>query len=104
MAARAHDVAAIALRGRSACLNFADSTGRLTIPASSDNKDIRKAAAEAAEAFRRPLEFTRKAFQGENMPLKCHRICSMWMRKHISTCRDYLQIRPKERCYVRLNV
>lgn len=52
MAARAHDVAAIALRGRSACLNFADSAWRLPSPASSDPKDIQKAAAEAAESFR----------------------------------------------------
>ncbi|KAL0400802.1 UNVERIFIED_CONTAM: Dehydration-responsive element-binding protein 1D [Sesamum latifolium] len=52
MAARAHDVAAMALRGRSACLNFADSAWRLPVPASADAKDIRKAAAEAAEAFR----------------------------------------------------
>ncbi|KAL8141513.1 hypothetical protein V2J09_014545 [Rumex salicifolius] len=52
MAARAHDVAAIALRGRSACLNFADSAWRLPIPASSDTKDIQRAAAEAAELFR----------------------------------------------------
>lgn len=52
MAARAHDVAAIALRGRSACLNFADSTWRLPIPASHDVKDIQRAAAEAAETFR----------------------------------------------------
>ncbi|KAL8519410.1 hypothetical protein ACS0TY_010375 [Phlomoides rotata] len=52
MAARAHDVAAIALRGRSACLNFADSAWRLPVPASSDAKDIQKTAMEAAEAFR----------------------------------------------------
>ncbi|XVF09785.1 hypothetical protein REPUB_Repub07fG0126200 [Reevesia pubescens] len=52
MAARAHDVAAISLRGRSACLNFADSAWRLPVPASSDPKDIQKAATEAAEAFR----------------------------------------------------
>ncbi|KFK29050.1 hypothetical protein AALP_AA7G082100 [Arabis alpina] len=51
MAARAHDVAAIALRGRSACLNFADSAWRLRIPESSCAKDIQKAAAEAAVAF-----------------------------------------------------
>ncbi|KDP22330.1 hypothetical protein JCGZ_26161 [Jatropha curcas] len=55
MAARAHDVAALALRGRSACLNFADSSWRLPVPASSDPKDIQKAAAEAARAFR-PVE------------------------------------------------
>nr|POF07485.1 dehydration-responsive element-binding protein 1b [Quercus suber] len=52
MAARAHDVAAIALRGRSACLNFADSTWRLPVPKSTAAKDIQRAAAEAAELFR----------------------------------------------------
>nr|AKF15858.1 dehydration-responsive element-binding protein 1D [Coffea canephora]AKF15864.1 dehydration-responsive element-binding protein 1D [Coffea canephora]AKF15865.1 dehydration-responsive element-binding protein 1D [Coffea canephora]AKF15866.1 dehydration-responsive element-binding protein 1D [Coffea canephora]AKF15868.1 dehydration-responsive element-binding protein 1D [Coffea canephora] len=52
MAARAHDVAAIALRGRSACLNFADSAWRLPVPESPEPKHIQKAAAEAAEAFR----------------------------------------------------
>ncbi|BAT94174.1 hypothetical protein LR48_Vigan02g215800 [Vigna angularis] len=52
MAARAHDVAALALRGRSACLNFADSANRLPVPATADPRDIQKAAAEAAEAFR----------------------------------------------------
>ncbi|XP_057809665.1 dehydration-responsive element-binding protein 1D-like [Salvia miltiorrhiza] len=52
MAARAHDVAALALRGRSACLNFADSAWRLPVPTSTDAKDIRRAAVQAAEAFR----------------------------------------------------
>ncbi|PIA49661.1 hypothetical protein AQUCO_01300436v1 [Aquilegia coerulea] len=54
MAARAHDVAALALRGRSACLNFADSMWRLPVPDSTDAKDIRKAASEAAELFKLP--------------------------------------------------
>ncbi|XP_010519227.1 PREDICTED: dehydration-responsive element-binding protein 1D-like [Tarenaya hassleriana] len=52
MAARAHDVAAIALRGRSgACLNFADSSWRVRIPDSASTKDIQRAAVEAAEAL-----------------------------------------------------
>ncbi|CAJ2666597.1 dehydration-responsive element-binding protein 1A-like [Trifolium pratense] len=52
MAARAHDVASMALRGRYACLNFADSAWRLPKPATTQAKDIQKAAALAAEAFR----------------------------------------------------
>ncbi|KAK7307832.1 hypothetical protein VNO77_41241 [Canavalia gladiata] len=51
MAARAHDVAALALRGKSACLNFADSAWRLTLPASTDSEEIRRAAQEAAQSF-----------------------------------------------------
>ncbi|NP_001303097.1 dehydration-responsive element-binding protein 1C-like [Brassica napus] len=51
IAARAHDVAAIALRGKSACLNFADSAWRLRIPETTCPKEIQKAAAEAALAF-----------------------------------------------------
>ncbi|KAJ4915593.1 Dehydration-responsive element-binding protein 1F [Raphanus sativus] len=56
MAARAHDVAALALRGRSACLNFADSAWRLPAPESTDPDVIRRVAAEAAEMFR-PTEY-----------------------------------------------
>ncbi|PIA50715.1 hypothetical protein AQUCO_01200144v1 [Aquilegia coerulea] len=56
MAARAHDVAALALRGRSACINFADSKKVLPIPDSNDSKDIQKAANEAAEMFRSTVE------------------------------------------------
>jgi EREBP-like factor len=52
MAARAHDVAALALRGSSACLNFADSAWSLRMPASTDAGEIRRAAAVAAEGFR----------------------------------------------------
>ncbi|CAK9311260.1 unnamed protein product [Citrullus colocynthis] len=61
MAARAHDVAAIALRGRSACLNFADSASTLPVPATVDPKDIQRAAAQAADAFRPPEDQLRPA-------------------------------------------
>ncbi|KAI9076943.1 hypothetical protein K1719_041105 [Acacia pycnantha] len=50
-AARAHDVAALALRGKSACLNFADSAWRFPVPASTDPDEIRRVAMEAVEAF-----------------------------------------------------
>ncbi|KAL5567799.1 hypothetical protein UlMin_024374 [Ulmus minor] len=60
MAARAHDVAAIALRGKAACLNFADSAWRLPVPATGEAKDIQKAALEAAEAFR-PMDLEEEA-------------------------------------------
>ncbi|XP_062233728.1 dehydration-responsive element-binding protein 1C-like [Phragmites australis] len=51
-AARAHDVAALALRGRTACLNFADSARLLRVdPATlTTPEDIRRAAIELAEA------------------------------------------------------
>ncbi|KAK1684850.1 hypothetical protein QYE76_045698 [Lolium multiflorum] len=53
MAARAHHVAALALRGRAACLNFSDSPRRLRVPPQGASHDeIRRAAVEAAELFR----------------------------------------------------
>ncbi|WOG91383.1 hypothetical protein DCAR_0310632 [Daucus carota subsp. sativus] len=66
MAARANDVAAIALRGETACLNFEDSVWRLPLPESSDVKDIQIAAAKAAEAFRPPEN---EMMSGENTSL-----------------------------------
>jgi EREBP-like factor len=57
MAARAHDVAAMALRGRGACLNFADSPRLLRVPpVGAGHDEIRRAAAEAAEQFRPALD------------------------------------------------
>ncbi|XP_042511183.1 dehydration-responsive element-binding protein 1D-like [Macadamia integrifolia] len=52
MAARAYDVAAIALRGKSATLNFLDSTWLLPRAKSATPKDIQLAALQAAESFR----------------------------------------------------
>jgi EREBP-like factor len=42
MAALAHDVAALALRGTSACLNLADSAWSVHLPASTDPSEIRR--------------------------------------------------------------
>ncbi|XP_068649624.1 dehydration-responsive element-binding protein 1E-like [Aristolochia californica] len=66
MAARAHDVAAMAFRGRSACINFADSAWLLPIPDTGDPRDIQKAAAEAAEMFRLPVDEQKTAFSTQN--------------------------------------
>ncbi|XP_065869303.1 dehydration-responsive element-binding protein 1A-like [Euphorbia lathyris] len=68
MAARAHDVAALALRGKSACLNFADSAWRLPVPDSTDPRDIQKAAAEAAKAFA-PVEETEAGSKNMEMEI-----------------------------------
>lgn len=57
MVARAHDVAAISLRGQLACLNFADLAWKLPILTSLKPKDIQKAATEAAEVFRPSLQY-----------------------------------------------
>ncbi|KAK7402084.1 hypothetical protein VNO78_14064 [Psophocarpus tetragonolobus] len=52
MAARAHDVGALAIRGTSAALNFPNSASLLPIVNSSSHKEIRAAAVQAAESFR----------------------------------------------------
>ncbi|CAI0476484.1 unnamed protein product [Linum tenue] len=67
MAARAHDVAALAYRGKSACLNFADSAWRLPVPASTDQLDVRRAAAEAAAMFRPGAEAEAAATPAEQV-------------------------------------
>ncbi|EAY86952.1 hypothetical protein OsI_08339 [Oryza sativa Indica Group] len=50
MAARAHDVAALAIKGRAAHLNFPDLAHELPRPATAAPKDVQAAAALAAAA------------------------------------------------------
>ncbi|CAK7329311.1 unnamed protein product [Dovyalis caffra] len=52
MAARAHDVAVLALKGESAALNFLDSASILPRAKSSSPEDIQRAALDAVEALR----------------------------------------------------
>lgn len=55
MAARAHDVAALTIKGRAAYLNFPELSQQLPRPATTSPKDIRAAAAKAAAtAFDEP--------------------------------------------------
>ncbi|CAN7103892.1 BnaAnng37500D [Brassica napus] len=56
MAARAHDVAALAIKGGSAHLNFPELAYQLPRPASADPKDIQAAAAAAAAAVAVDME------------------------------------------------
>ncbi|XP_002514246.2 ethylene-responsive transcription factor TINY [Ricinus communis] len=48
MAARAHDVAALSIKGNSAILNFPELAGTLPRPASNSPRDVQAAAAKAA--------------------------------------------------------
>ncbi|XP_054779156.1 ethylene-responsive transcription factor TINY-like [Prosopis cineraria] len=58
MAARAHDVAALAIKGHSAILNFPELAGSLPRPASNSPRDVQAAAAKAAamEVFSPPTK------------------------------------------------
>ncbi|KAK8657870.1 hypothetical protein V6N13_036089 [Hibiscus sabdariffa] len=69
MAARAHNVAALAF---AACLNFADSTWRLPTPTLKDAVDVRRAVVEAAKAFSpHELQESVEASDGEDIVTEC---------------------------------
>ncbi|RDX66529.1 Dehydration-responsive element-binding protein 1F, partial [Mucuna pruriens] len=73
MAARAHDVGALAIRGTSAVLNFPNSAFLLPTVNSSSPKDIRAAAVEAAQMFR-PISSSLSTSHTQIPKPKCKRV------------------------------
>ncbi|KAM6588313.1 ethylene-responsive transcription factor ERF039 [Cannabis sativa] len=69
MAARAHDVAALAIKGSSAHLNFPEIAPELPRPASSSPKDIQAAAAKAAAYCTNNLSATTSSSEDGNLTL-----------------------------------
>ncbi|KAE8038619.1 hypothetical protein FH972_011112 [Carpinus fangiana] len=69
MAARAHDVAALAIKGHSAYLNFPELAQELPRPISTAPKDIQAAAAKAAAAtFLEPIDCEVEPNRAEPIP------------------------------------
>ncbi|XVF88601.1 hypothetical protein PTKIN_Ptkin19aG0064100 [Pterospermum kingtungense] len=62
MAARAHDVAALSIKGNSAILNFPELAGSLPRPASNSPRDVQAAAAKAAS-----MEFLSNSSNNKNI-------------------------------------
>ncbi|MCD7462385.1 hypothetical protein HAX54_048404 [Datura stramonium] len=71
MAARAHDVAAIAIKGHLALLNFPELAHQFPKPASKFPKDIQSAAAKAAALDICPRNCMKEQSKGELMDVLC---------------------------------
>ncbi|XP_039062482.1 ethylene-responsive transcription factor ERF038-like [Hibiscus syriacus] len=70
MAARAHDVAALKIKGKSAYLNFPELAHRLPRPRSSSPKDIQAAAAiAAATSYEKSSRVVRRRGHSSSSPL-----------------------------------
>ncbi|KAJ6906554.1 hypothetical protein NC652_024081 [Populus alba x Populus x berolinensis] len=71
MAARAHDVAALALKGELAALNFLDSALILPRAKSSSARDIQRAALAATEVFGRSASSCSSSSSPDHKKLSC---------------------------------
>ncbi|OVA04153.1 AP2/ERF domain [Macleaya cordata] len=75
MAARAHDVAALTIKGHSAYLNFPDLAMELPRPASKSPKDIQEAAAKAAATtFGHDDLITRRENEVQSKPSQANKL------------------------------
>ena len=100
MAARAYDVAALALRGNSAALNFPDSDSILPRAKSSSAKDIQTAALAAAEAFRPTTCCSPSSLSFDNM-ISSHSTSSSNIDQHPG-CSSTLISNEKKPCLVEM--
>ena len=80
MAARAHDVAALTIKGTTAFLNFPELATVLPRPASNSPKDVRAAAAKAA-AINYPINRQGRPEPESAMPVHAH-VQLICMRRH----------------------
>ncbi|KAI3501042.1 hypothetical protein L1887_28898 [Cichorium endivia] len=71
MAARAHDVAAIAIKGHSAILNFPELVNQFPKPASTSPRDIQAAAVKAASLVLRNLNSSKDTSELTQLELPC---------------------------------
>ncbi|KAL4182499.1 hypothetical protein AMTRI_Chr11g150420 [Amborella trichopoda] len=76
MAARAHDVAVIALRGKDAALNFADSAWRLPVARTSSREDIREAAKTAVKHLTAPIPASSPVNDSWDPACQCREVTS----------------------------
>ncbi|KAE8682437.1 putative UPF0481 protein [Hibiscus syriacus] len=105
MAARAYDAAVLALRGKSAALNFLDSASVLPMAKSCSPKDIQIAAFAAAEAFKPTISSTNIDHQPVGRPSPSRvpngndeeeKVLEHWRNLEITSAKDDYEFMDEE--------